>query len=123
MSSPTTVDVLLFPAVDPSIISKGEPAKGSRAYRRWAPMPPEYAGGIDTTPEPDDTAKKKKDDVKKIKGGERIKKWVEAGGTVVALDSSSQYFIDLFELPVNDVLAKVDRDALQLPGFDPAGRE
>jgi hypothetical protein len=110
------VDVLLFPAVDPSIISKGEPAKGSRAYSRWAPMPPEYAGGIDTTPEPNATEKKKKDEVKTIKGGERIKEWVEAGGTVVALDSSSQYFIDLFELPVSDVLAKVDRDAFNCPG-------
>ncbi len=110
------VDVLLFPAVSPSIISTGEPAKGTRSYRRWSPMPPKYAGGIDTTPEPDAAAKKRKDDGKPIKGGERIKKWVEAGGTVVALDSSSQYFIDLFELPVNNVLAKIDGDDFNCPG-------
>jgi len=110
------VDVLLFPAVSPSIISTGAPAKGTRRYRRWSPMPPEYSGGIDTFPNTDDTAKKKKDDTRKIKGGEHIKKWVKAGGTVVALDSSSQYFIDLFELPVNDVLAKVDGDDFNCPG-------
>ncbi|MBD3870531.1 MAG: hypothetical protein IFJ97_04140, partial [Acidobacteria bacterium] len=110
------VDVLLFPSVSPSIISNGEPAKGSRYRRRWTPMPPKYSGGIDTLPKTDDTAKKKKDEVKQVKGGERIKKWVEAGGTVVALDSSSQYFIDLFELPVNNVLAKVDGDNFNCPG-------
>jgi hypothetical protein len=110
------VDVLLFPDVSPSIISEGEPEKGSRYRRRWTPMPPEYSGGIDTLPKPDDKAKKKKDDVKEIKGGERIKRWVKAGGTVVALDSSSQYFIDLFELPVTDVLADVDRDEFNCPG-------
>jgi len=109
------VDVLLFPSVSPSIISIGEPAKGSRYRRRWTPMPPKYSGGIDTLPKTDDTAKKKKDEVKQVKGGQRIKKWVEAGGTVVALDSSSQYFIDLFELPVIDVLAKVD-DNFNCPG-------
>ena len=110
------VDVLLFPDVSPSIISKGEPAKGSRYRRWWTPMPPEYSGGIDTFPEVDDSAKKKKDEVKKIKGGEHIKKWVKGGGTVVALDGSSQYFIDLFELPVSDVLAKVDSDEFNCPG-------
>ena len=110
------VDVLLFPDVSPSIISMGEPAKGSRYRRRWTPMPPKYSGGIDTVAKTDDTAKKKKDEVKQVKGGERIKKWVEAGGTVVALDSSSQYFIDLFELPVNNVLAKVDGDDFNCPG-------
>jgi hypothetical protein len=110
------VDVLLFPAVSPSIISQGEPAKGSRYRRWWTPRPPKYSGGIDTFPKTDDAAKKKKDEVKKTKGGERIKKWVEGGGTVVALDSSSQYFIDLFELPVSDVLAKVDHDDFNCPG-------
>ena len=117
MSSPTTVDVLLFPAVSPSIISTGRTGQGEP---RLQPVDADAAKvrrrhRYDYR-EPDATAKKKKDDVKEIKGGERIKKWVEAGGTVVALDSSSQYFIDLFELPVNDVLAKVDGDDFNCPG-------
>jgi hypothetical protein len=112
----TEVDVLLFPDVSPSIIAEGKPAKESRYRRWWTPMPPEYSGGIDTLPEPDDKAKKKKDEVKKTKGGERIKKWVKAGGTVVALDSSSQYFIDLFKLPVSNTLDKASRDTFNCPG-------
>ena len=81
------VDVLLFPAVGESVISRGEP-DSPWARARWTPLPPEYAGGI----EPE--------------GGARIKEWVEEGGTVVALDSSGSYFIDLFGLPVKNVLAK-----------------
>jgi hypothetical protein len=110
------VDVLIFPDVSPSIISNGEPARGSRYRRWWTPMPPKYSGGIDSFPKTEEPARKKKDEIEKTKGGERIKRWVEGGGTVVALDSSSQYFIDLFELPVRDVLAKVDHDDFNCPG-------
>jgi hypothetical protein len=110
------VDVLLFPDVSPSIISEGEPARGSRYRSRWTPLPPRYSGGIDTIPDAEDAAKKKDRDGRKTTGGERIKKWVEAGGTIVALDSSSQYFIDLFELPVTDVLDKVPSADFNCPG-------
>jgi hypothetical protein len=109
------VDVLLFPDVSPSIISKGEPDRGSRSRRRWTPMPPKYSGGIDTAPEADGDDKKKKD-AKITKGSDHIKKWVEAGGTVVALDGSSQYFIDLFELPLTNVLDGVSRSEFNCPG-------
>jgi hypothetical protein len=109
------VDVLLFPNVSPSIISQGEPDKGSRYRRWWAPMPPKYSGGIDSTPDSEDDGKRKKEG-RQIKGGDHIKKWVEAGGTVVALDGSSQYFIDLFELPVSNVLEKVSRNEFNCPG-------
>jgi hypothetical protein len=108
------IDILLFPDVSPSIIADGEPAKESRYWRFWTPLPPQYAGGIDTLPDPDDDGKT--NDAKQTKGGERIKKWVENGGTVVALDSSTQYFIDLFELPVSNVLDKVSSDRFNCPG-------
>jgi hypothetical protein len=110
------VDVLLFPDVSPSIISKGEPEKGSRYRRWWTPLPPKYSGGIDTFPDSDDDGEKKKHATESITGGQRIKKWVESGGTVVALDSSAQYFVDLFELPVTDVLEKVSGDEFNCPG-------
>ena len=109
------VDVLLFPDVSPHIIAKGEPARDSRYRRWWTPLPPKYSGGIDSLSD-DDEKSKKKDKKKAIKGSERIKDWVEAGGTVVALDSSTQFFIDLFELPVSNVLAKVSSDAFNCPG-------
>ena len=106
-----TVDVLLFPDVDPSIIASGKPEAGSRYARRFSPLPPQYSGGIDDWESEGDTK-----DAKKTKGSQRIKEWVENGGTVVALDSSSQYFIDLFELPVSNTLDKVSRDKFNCPG-------
>jgi hypothetical protein len=90
-------DVLLFPDVSSSIISKGEP-DSPWAKQFWAPLPPEYSGGI--APE----------------GEEEIKKWVEAGGTVVAMDSSTNYFIELFGLPVSNVLDGLDDSQFSAPG-------
>ncbi|MDX1500745.1 MAG: M14 family metallopeptidase [Thermoanaerobaculia bacterium] len=81
---------ILFPDVGKSIIEKGEPS--GRGARFWSPLPPEYAGGVGS------------------EGGERLKEWVRNGGTVVALDSSAEYLIDLFELPVSDVLGDGDDD-------------
>jgi hypothetical protein len=109
------VDVLLFPDVSPSIISRGEPEEGSRYRRWWTPLPPQFSGGIDTPAKTDDDGEKKKE-AHETKGGQRIKKWVESGGTVVALDSSAQYFIDLLELPVTDVLEKVSSGEFNCPG-------
>jgi hypothetical protein len=109
------VDILLFPDVSPDIIAEGEPAEDSRYRRWWTPLPPEYSGGIDTRSESENDGKKRRTDTR-MTGGEHIKQWVEAGGTVVALDSSSRYFIDLFGLPVTDVLEKVADDAFNCPG-------
>ena len=119
-----TVDVMLFPDVDKSVIATGQPAEDSPRRRWWTPLPPAYAGGIDSwsDDETDDekaSRKKKKakdDEEPKTKGGDRIKDWVEAGGTVVALDSSADYFIDLFQLPIRNVLAKLGTDAFDCPG-------
>jgi hypothetical protein len=61
-------------------------------------LPPDYSGGI--APE----------------GEEEIKKWVEAGGTVVALDSSTKYFIELFGLPVANVLDGIEEGQFSAPG-------
>ena len=90
-------DVLLFPDVSSSIITKGEP-DSPWAKQFWTPLPPEYSGGI--APE----------------GEEEIKKWVEAGGTVVAMDSSANYFIELFGLPVSNVLDGLDDSQFSAPG-------
>ncbi len=108
------VDVLLFPDVDPAIIATGKPDSNSPSSRFWSPLPPLYSGGIDEwTTEDDDTRSKAP---RKVKGGARIEEWVRNGGTVVALGSSGEYFIDLFKLPVSNVLAKVSREAFNCPG-------
>ena len=102
-------DVLLFPDVNESIIARGAPAKDDKEWRRyWVPLPPEWSGGIDEWPDAEEDGPKK--------GGQRIKKWVEEGGTVVALDSSTEYFINLFELPVENVLADTSREQFNCPG-------
>ncbi len=111
-------DVLLFPDVGADVISKGEPK--NNYWGPWVPLPPAYSGGIDTRPSEDtsgDTAQSEKTgSQKQLAGGERIKSWVEAGGTVVALDSSAEYFIELFKLPVTNVLADVKRSEFLCPG-------
>ncbi len=101
------LDVLLVPDVDKDILAKGKPSD-KRRLGFWSPLPPRYAGGIDGSPG--------EEGGRRQKGGERIKEWVEKGGTVVALDSASEYFIELFELPVENVLAGVARESFDCPG-------
>ena len=47
-------------------------------------------------------------------GSERLRGWVERGGTLVALDSSTGYAIDVFSLPLRDVFA--DKNPVTAPG-------
>jgi hypothetical protein len=91
------VDVVLLPSVDPAILDKGEPGS-AEARRFWEPLPPPYAGGIGA------------------EGGAKLKKWVEDGGTLVALDASTGYAIDLFGLPVRNVLDRVPEEQFHVPG-------
>ncbi len=83
------VDVILLPSVSATVIEKGANA---------STLPPPYAGGLDK------------------EGGEKLKKWVEDGGTLVALDDSSGYAIKLLELPVTNVLEKVSEEQFHVPG-------
>jgi zinc carboxypeptidase len=99
--------VILLPATSREVIELGAPgAAGGKGV--GAPMPPPYAGGLGK------------------EGGERLRAWVLEGGTVVALDESSDYVIDLLGLPVRNVLGKVSRDEFNCPGsllkviFDPS---
>ena len=91
------IDVLLFPDVADAIIRTGEP-DDPRWRQFWTPLPPKYSGGLGT------------------EGDEAIKIWVEEGGTVVALDGSTKYLIDLFELPVTNVLEGLDGESFSAPG-------
>jgi hypothetical protein len=91
------VDVILLPSEGADILEKGEPA--SEELRRfWDPLPPPYAGGIGT------------------EGGDKLKKWVEEGGTLVALDESADYAIKLLGLPVRNILDKVTDKDFHAPG-------
>ncbi len=99
-------DVLVLPDVEASILATGEP-KDERERRTWTPLPPRYRGGIDEVPDGNDG---------KGAGGEHLRRWVEGGGTLVALDSAADYVIERFRLPVENVLAKVSDKDFDCPG-------
>jgi hypothetical protein len=56
--------------------------------RYFAELPPEYAGGLEK------------------EGAKALSDFVEAGGTLVAFDSASDYVIDQFNIPVRNALAR-----------------
>jgi hypothetical protein len=89
------VDVMLLPAVEPGVIRDG--VRPSAESPR-SPYPPQYAGGVGA------------------EGGEHLREWIRKGGTVVALDSSSGYLIELLDLPVRNVLEEVPRESFYCPG-------
>ena len=90
-------DVVILPDVQPSIIETGRPPEERSRFA--APFPPEYAGGLED------------------EGGKQLAAWIrEDGGTVVALDSSAGYIIDLLELPVTDILDGQGGKGLICPG-------
>jgi len=73
-------DVLIIPSQSTNAIVNG--------HRRGT-IPPQYVGGITS------------------KGARNIKRFVEKGGTLVALNSSCLFAIDMLDLPVNDVLKNI----------------
>ncbi|HEX7186351.1 MAG TPA: M14 metallopeptidase family protein [Thermoanaerobaculia bacterium] len=91
------VDVVLLPSVRADIVERGEPSS-EEARRFWDPLPPPYGGGIGA------------------EGGDKLKKWVQDGGTLVALDESADYAIRTLGLPVRNVLERVTEEEFHCPG-------
>ncbi|HUO85531.1 MAG TPA: M14 metallopeptidase family protein [Thermoanaerobaculia bacterium] len=91
-------DVLILPDIEKEMLETGKPKEEEGEIRYQTPYPPEFAGGLGT------------------EGAEAIRKFVEAGGTLLALDSSSNYVLSLFELPVANPLVKVKRAEFSSPG-------
>jgi hypothetical protein len=90
-------DALVIPDIRPSIIKDGK--IDDEEERRWyRPLPPDYKGGIDK------------------KGVENVKKFVEAGGTLVCFGRSCDFAIETLELPVRNILHKVSSDDFYCPG-------
>ena len=82
-------EIIIFPDQSPNQILNGYP-KGS--------MPDEYTGGIGK------------------EGVENLKKFVEAGGTLVFLNRSSDFAIEQFNLPIKDVTKGLNRKDFFIPG-------
>jgi hypothetical protein len=82
-------DVIIMPDQSPERIMKGhEPGT----------MPSEYVGGLG------------------VEGIAALKQYVEAGGTVVALDQASDLAIEQFGLPVRNAVAGVESSEFFIPG-------
>ena len=82
-------DTIIFPDQSPNQILNGY-AKGS--------MPDEYTGGVGK------------------EGVENLRKFVEAGGTLIFLNRASNFAIEQFDLPVRDVTRGLNRKEFYIPG-------
>ena len=80
---------IIFPDQSPNQILNGY-AKGS--------MPDEYTGGVGR------------------EGVENLKKFVEAGGTLVFLNRASDFAIEQFNLPIKDITKDLPRKDFYIPG-------
>ncbi len=85
----TESKIIIFPDQSPNQILNGY-AKGT--------MPDEYTGGIGK------------------EGVENLRKFVEAGGTLVFLNRASNFAIEQFKLPVKDVTQGLSRKDFYIPG-------
>ena len=83
-------DVIIFPADR----NKEQILRGDQ--RRWTP--PDYKGGIGD------------------EGLEALREFIRTGGTVVALDASTELLLDSLALPVKNVLKDVKRSDFACPG-------
>jgi hypothetical protein len=83
------LDVLVIPSLSPRQLDRGR-APGT--------VHPEYARGIEA------------------EGAVAIEEFVRGGGTLICLDSSSDYAIELFELPLVDVAQGPEAGAFACPG-------
>ncbi|MBI3005281.1 MAG: hypothetical protein HYY49_07670 [Ignavibacteriales bacterium] len=91
-------DAIVLPHVDKEIILEGKPKREEGQMRYFEELPPEYAGGIT------------KD------GTKNLKDFVEKGGTLIALASSSEFVIDEFNIPVQNSLARATAEQFNCPG-------
>ena len=69
-------DAIILPSAPENQLTAGHPA---------GTMPPEYVGGLGPT------------------GIDALKKFVQGGGTLIALDESSRFAVTTFDLPLRDV--------------------
>ena len=91
-------DVIVLPDVEKSVIVDGKPKSEDGSVAYFEPLPPPYAGGIG------------KD------GVAALKSFVEGGGTLVCLTSSSDLALEEMGLPARNLVAKAKPTEFSLPG-------
>jgi hypothetical protein len=91
-------DAIVLPDVAKEVIAGGRPRVEDGEMRYFAEFPPEYAGGLD------------KD------GTKALNDFVDAGGTLVAFDSATDWVIENFNVPVRNVLYRAKADEFSSAG-------
>jgi hypothetical protein len=91
------LDVIVLPDIEKNVIVEGKP-KSEDGPTYFEPLPPPYAGGIGKA------------------GIEGLRAFVEQGGTLVCLGSSSALAIEELNLPVRDLVAKARSAEFSVPG-------
>jgi hypothetical protein len=81
-------DAIVLPDVDKDVIATGKPKPREGAMRYFPELPPEYAGGLEK------------------EGAKALAEFVEQGGEVVALASSTEYLMDELNIPVRNALGR-----------------
>ena len=90
------LDVIILADESSEEIMEGRSERAKKRYR--APFPPDYRGGIGK------------------EGAEALKLFVQEGGTLIAMDSSTQLPVEQWNLPVRRPLAKLKQDEFYCPG-------
>jgi hypothetical protein len=91
-------DAIILPDISKEIIATGRGRSEEGAMRYDEEMPTEYRGGLGA------------------EGLDALKKFVENGGTLIALASSSDYVIDNFNIPVRNALGRLRPEDFSVPG-------
>ncbi len=94
-----TFDVIVLPDMSKELLLDGRTGRVEGKPPRYVtPLPPDYQGGLGE------------------EGAEALEEFVEAGGTLVALDSAASLLLARMNLPVRDAVQELPADRFLCPG-------
>lgn len=94
----TGFDALILADIQKDLLATGKRRATDGSMRYEEEMPPEYRGGLEAA------------------GADALRKFVDGGGTLIALGESSEYVIEQFNIPVRNALAGVRSEDYSNPG-------
>jgi len=91
-------DAIILPDIGKESIATGRSKVEEGGMKYSEELPPDYRGGIGK------------------EGATALRTFVEAGGTLIAFASASEYVIDEFNIPVRNALSRVKSEDFSVPG-------